>query len=96
MTWTIFHSDSPQERTAGLSLSAAADHLLSEDGHRWEVRLDDGRVTLWRTRSSVNAIGGCGPLVQLAPWSFFESKDEAFQWVVDQDDWCGLEAQPGE
>lgn len=49
-TYTIFHSDHPSEHRTGLSLDDAADHLLSEDGHRWELRerlsLDDLKAQL--------------------------------------------------
>lgn len=93
-TWTVFNSMHHDQHTTGLSLASAADALLSEDGHRWEVRLQEGRTTLWRTQAGG---GGSSPMVQLAPDRYFGSEEEAFLWVVDlDDDWKGLEAMTDE
>ena len=99
--YTVFNSSHPSEHTPGLSLREAADSLLSEDGHRWELRTGSSyragsparpSVSLWRSQNSVNAYGGSGPLLLLAPYKSFRTRTEALTWVVQQDDWKGLEA----
>ena len=91
-TYTIFNSAHPSENRTGLSLEDAAGHLLSEDGHRWDIMIFFGEFTLCRSRFSVNRHGGPGPMVRRGPSRRFTSEEEAYLWVVSHGDWKGMEA----
>ena len=90
-TYTVFNSNDPEVNERGLTLEQAAARLLTEDGHEYEIREEDGLFELFYSRHSRNSTMGA-KLTSYAGGNFVDSNRDRLLQKIVMAEWCGAEA----
>ena len=98
-TYTVYDFNSGCERGRGLTAIEAAQEVLGDDGHDYELRLDGDAFQLFISRGSRNSAGGNRGLTMAYAHkrlirSYAETEEGAWAEIADQVINAGWESGP--